>query len=207
MQKDPTPSEVDLIAHRETLRSSLEIELINPAYPKYCYESGPLTIDQVDDELVDIDTLQVVLEKHEWPVETEGDFYKSRGYALPNFYNELFSNDIENKMTNFRARLKVPLINNMSEAKSPMEWYGMSPELHRAYAVAPVLMTNIQGIFASFEHLPMFQEAKATRDYFADEDNDAALEAVFVAYNMMTRLIRPEEGTPADIDSHDALTH
>ncbi len=202
------PPQDELEARREVLCTSLADELTNPAYKRYCYELGPLTLEDVEDGLVDVDALERVVERYGWPSDTGDDFYRSRGYTLANFHGELFDTDIANKMTNFRAKLTVPPIRDVSEAgESLMKLCGLAPELHRAYAIAPVLMNDVHDVFETFNHLPMFEAVDGLRQYLADEENDAALKAVFVVYNMMTRLIRPQEGHTGDVDAHDALTH
>lgn len=193
------PSE-KLAVQRDAAERFLRDEVKNPAYEVLTSGSGVLELDDINDDLVDIERLDHVLSVFGWPRHDIDDaFRETRDMEMSEFRQLLSDNSVDKGMVNFRATLGVPPIEEFDLSTPTNTWQGMKPALHRAYAVMPDLMGGIR------EALEVFS-LNEQRYYLASDEADPTVEAMFIAYKVMTRLVPASEAAEYDLNSHDVLT-
>ena len=191
---------IELLAdQRHAAERRLERQLQNLSYEILTLGSGVLEPDEVEPDLADKDRLEEVKEKFGWPShDTDDDFRRTKGMTLEEFRG-LLSDNSEEGLLNFRATLGVPPIEDFDFGAPTHTWQGMKPVLHRAYAVMPELMTDICQALETFS-------LSEQRGYLASDEATPTVEAMFVAYKVMTRLVPKSDGGQHDNNSHDVLT-
>lgn len=211
---------------REVARDTLAIELQDPLYDIYASGRGALTLEELDEDEVDMDMLERVVELYGWPTPEDDDFCQVPELSRDVLLEQLFSNKIGTGMTNFRAMLAMkPLMSlddwDMSDGLSAMK--AANPAFLRAHAIAPHLMYAIKGALEPFDDNPAKNlQAYLTQSegefvakpdsmamqkaYLSQPENAVILDAVHVAHRMMGRLANVREAGPHDKTAHDTLT-
>lgn len=185
---------------RGAIERYLREEVKNSAYDALVSGSGVLELDEINDDLVDVEKLDRVLSVFGWPQhDVDDSFRETQNMEISEFRQRLSDNTFEGGMLNFRATLAVPPIEEFDLSAPMNTWQGMKPVLHRAYAVMPDLMNGIR------EALEVFSLSEQ-RLYLASEEADSTVEAMFVAYKVMTRLVSRADAADHELNSHDVLT-
>lgn len=212
---------------RDVARDTLELELQDPMYEAYASGKGALTLNQLDENEVDMDMLERVAELHGWPTSEDNDFCQIHELSRAEFLERLFSNKPGTGMTNFRAMLaEKPLMSlddwDMSSGMAALK--GGNSVFLRAHAVAPHLMYAIKGALEPFDadpaknlhaylmqsegdSIPKPDGLAMLKNHLSRPENAITLEAIHVAYRMMGRLATVREASPHEKTAHDTLTH
>ncbi|HRF28936.1 MAG TPA: hypothetical protein PL051_04875 [Candidatus Saccharibacteria bacterium] len=174
---------------------------------------GPLTRDAFPLEVTHSTGFREADSVFGWPDIEDRDIRAPHDYSDADFIANLYDNNAYNKnprsLGNFTARLRANPILDMRDASAKLsDLYGLSPELHRAYAVMPEVMFALNTIFNELAQFASNEERVAWLKLPANAD---IVTVTNMVYRIMGRLVRASdkrdaEGKPLVSDAHTALT-
>ena len=194
-----TPAERFRVA-RDTITRVLE----NPRYIEYAVAIGPLTMDDLDEEAA----LRVVdvAGQFGWPTSDDAVISPPKDFTDSAFVANLFERPStvghENALNNFSLYLRAHPIESFHQASTPAEWYGLSPVVHRANALAPELFTALRDTMNCFDP----GEQSLAKSILAGKENTDVVTALNMGYRIMGRLLKTGDLSIGVRDAHETLT-
>ncbi len=193
----------------------------NPDCINYSRGRGPLTLDQLSEEAA----LRVVTvaDKVGWPTKEDASISSTLNYTdesfLDNFFeqpsNIPYTDDVMTDeeidalerntaaLNNFVLNLRATPIDNFQESASMMEgFYGLTPVVHRANALAPELFTALREATNCFT----LAEQDFAKSILSREENQDMVTALHMGYRIMGRLLKQGDLSVGIRDAHATLT-
>jgi hypothetical protein len=216
--KDPhqgTPAERYKLALDMVSRVLAEPECID-----YAMGRGPLTLEQLSDDAA----LRVtdVAERLGWPTDEDESIVPPKDYADNVFLENLFEqpsktplqteemtdeelDDVtrnERALNNFILYLRAKPIESFADAEGMEGFYGLSPVIHRAQALAPELFTALRQAVNCFD----LSEQEFAKSVLARAESQDMLTALNMSYRIMGRLLKKGDLSVGVRDAHETLT-
>lgn len=177
---------------REQLVANIIETATNEEYDIYAGGQGPLTLDQLDPELVTDDALQRVVERVGWPTERDAIMGPVHKYhSSSDFVEGLRTRSHPYFLNNFNTLLKVePAENFDPQGPDGMEGiYGVLPVVQRANVLAPELFSSVREIFRAYKDISQQEELKAILE------DDVVANQVWKAFKITGRLVTTDDVT------------
>lgn len=218
---DPSLPSPEIIA-----RANLSEIVKNADYITYAQPRIPLMLNAVNQEQAATDEFSNMFHKYRWPDEHDKEMITGKTKIYENdreflYYLRVYSDEPEERdkyLNNFNVWLRTKPQEEFDPVNMQDATYGMQPALHRAYAIAPDLMENLQ-VFFSQSYEKFKGRADEMTEFLAQPTNADVIKAAHMAYRILGRLVKhtdqilqmdnmyskPEVAKPI-IDVHKALT-
>ncbi len=172
-------------------------------YIYYAYGEGPLTIDELSDDLRTSDGFHEFVDAFGWPDVTDGKIEplpaQDRGFdseAVGDFLERFLSRDScdpSTDLNNFRIWLvSEPHENALSVSSGIKDMYGAHPALHRLYVLMPEVMTALKALLANMEaQHGDYEDGIATELPLGV--NSEIVKAIMIVYEVAARLLKVDD--------------
>lgn len=192
---DPSSQSLDMIA-----RANLSEIVKNSEYLGYAKAQHPLMLNMVDPSKVATDEFAEVFQKYRWPDEHDMVKIVGRTKTYENdrdflYHLRVYSDEPKDEgkhLNNFNVWLRTEPQEEFDPTLLQSSAYGMQPALHRAYAIAPDLMENVQTFFS--ETYNRFKgRPEEMNEFLGKPENADAIRAAHMTYRILGRLFKVQD--------------
>lgn len=211
----------DQVDPYEAALETIKAQLASHELLEYALEEGPLTLKDLSDDALERVTMAGMV--YEWPAAEDADIKPTKKYTDESFLQNLFEHpsftpgakpDVdeveygkqeernEYALSNFILYLRASPADVSDMASDMTTVYGESPVVHRADALAPELFGALRVIMKSFK----LSEQRYMRSFLEMPMNADVVTALHMSYQIMGRLLKASDSSPAVRDAHETLT-
>lgn len=210
----------DQVDPYEGALETIKAQLASHELLEYALGKGPLTLKDLSDDALERVTMAGIV--YEWPTAEDGDITPTKTYTDETFLQNLFEQPSftpgempatgvqewaerkernELALNNFILYLRASP-DGVTDTSDMTNVYGASPVVHRADALAPELFGALRVIMKSFK----LSEQRYARSFLEMPMNADVVTALHLSYQIMGRLLKVSDSSPAVRDAHETLT-
>lgn len=161
-------------------------------YDIYAEGQGPLTLEQLDPELVADSRFLKVADRVGWPTEGDAVIEPVHKYqSTEDFVTALRYSHHPHFLNNFNAILRAEPAEEL-DMHDLSSVYGIYGVVHRANVVAPDLFGSIRELFQEYKGVDHHHELNTIL-----EENEVVAEQIWKAFKIMGRLVTTDDYTNA----------
>lgn len=210
----------DQVDPYEAALETIKVQLASHELLEYALGEGPLTLKDLSDDALERVTMAGMV--YEWPAAEDAVIKPTKKYTDETFLDNLFEQPSftagekpdtgvaewaerkqrnEYALNNFILYLRASP-DGATDTSDMTNIYGASPVVHRADALAPELFGAVRVIMKSFK----LSEQQYARSFLEMPMNADVVTALHMSYQIMGRLLRVSDSSPAVSDAHETLT-